>query len=98
MVLFRAFVSAGVILIAYDGKSGDAGLWHSAYALVTDFWLVAVIPLALYPIWRGKVWCRYWCPLAKYREILSRWYGRLTITSHDKCIQYIQYIQYSKYG
>jgi NAD-dependent dihydropyrimidine dehydrogenase PreA subunit len=33
------------------------------------------------------VWCRYWCPLAKYMELLSHWFGKLKITSNEKCIQ-----------
>jgi len=48
--------------------------------------LAAVIPVTLYPILGGKVWCRYWCPLAKWMQLWSRWFGRLWITSNDKCI------------
>ena len=59
---------------------------NDAYNYIVDFWLVAVIPIALYPFFGGKVWCRYWCPLAAWNQILSRWYGRLRIKSDDKCI------------
>lgn len=90
LVLVWAFVSALVILLAYDGNSAGSGLWHKTYAVLVDFWLIAVIPMALYPIAGGKIWCRYWCPLAKYMEILSRMYGRLAIVANDRCIQCTQ--------
>lgn len=90
LVLFWALISAGVILFVYNGDTGASGPWHSAYAVIADFWLIAVIPISLYPISGGKIWCRYWCPLAKYMEYLSRLYGRLSISANDKCIQCTQ--------
>ncbi len=35
------------------------------YGTIVDVWLVGIIPVALYPIMGGKIWCRYWCPLGK---------------------------------
>ena len=61
-------------------------VWAQTYAYVVDFWLVAVVPIALYPFFGGKIWCRYWCPLAAWNGVLARWYGRLGISSNDKCI------------
>jgi len=98
LVLFWALVSAGVILFLFNGNTASSGAWHASYALVVDFWLVAVIPVAFYPIWGGKVWCRYWCPLAKYMQILSRWYGKLAITANDKCIQCTECSKYCQVG
>ncbi len=98
IILFWAFVSAFVILVFYKGHIGQSGFWHSAYAVIVDFWLIAVIPMALYPIAGGKIWCRYWCPLAKYMEILSRWYGKLSIVSNDQCIQCTQCSLYCQVG
>ena len=98
LVLFWAIASAAVILLVYGGNTQAAGEWHGAYALIADFWLVAVIPVALYPIWGGKVWCRYWCPLAKYMQVLSRWYGKLAITANDKCIQCTECSKYCQVG
>jgi polyferredoxin len=61
------------------------------YHLIADVWLVGIIPVTLYPFMGGKVWCRYWCPLAKMMEAFSRLYTRLNISrfrivSNDKCI------------
>ncbi len=98
VMLFWAFISAGVILFIYNGDTASAGLWHGAYSLMADFWMIAVIPVALYPIYGGKIWCRYWCPLAKYMEFLSKLYCRLAITANDKCIQCTQCSKYCQVG
>ncbi|MDH4129600.1 MAG: NAD(P)-binding domain-containing protein, partial [Spirochaetota bacterium] len=42
------------------------------YDYIVDFWLITLIPLALYPFYGGKIWCRYWCPMAKYLEFISK--------------------------
>ena len=39
----------------------------------------------------GKVWCRYWCPLAKMMELFSAVFtrfkvSRFAIRANDKCI------------
>ncbi|PCJ19909.1 MAG: hypothetical protein COB02_06420 [Candidatus Cloacimonadota bacterium] len=98
IILFWAFSSAFVILLIYQGNTSDSGLWHKSYALVVDFWLVAVIPVALYPFFGGKVWCRFWCPLAKYMQVLSAWYSTLQIESNDKCISCTQCSTFCEVG
>ena len=72
--------------------------WALAYSYIVDFWLVAVIPIALYPFFGGKVWCRYWCPLAAWNQILAGWYGRLKITANDKCISCTQCSRHCQVG
>jgi len=47
--------------------------------------------VTLYPFMGGKVWCRYWCPLAKMMELTSRLatrlgWSRFHIVANDKCI------------
>ena len=61
------------------------------YGLIVDVWLVGILPVTVYPFLGGKVWCRYWCPLAKLMEKLSWLYAkigisRFAIKSNDKCI------------
>ena len=68
------------------------------YDLIVDFWLVAVIPVALYPFLGGKIWCRYWCPLAKYMEILAKRYGKAKITADPTCIGCGQCSRYCQVG
>jgi polyferredoxin len=74
-----------------------AGLFHG-YKLIADIWLVGIIPVALYPIFGGKIWCRYWCPLAKWMQMTSKWFGTLQISSNDKCITCGECSRYCEVG
>jgi thioredoxin reductase/polyferredoxin len=61
------------------------------YHFVVDVWLVGILPVTLYPFLGGKVWCRYWCPLAKLMHLYSKGFTRLgwsrfEIRANDKCI------------
>ena len=98
ILLFWAILSALMVLVFYSGNTSSSGWWHYGYALIVDFWMIAVIPVALYPFFGGKVWCRLWCPLAKYMQILSRWYGTLQISSNEKCISCTQCSTYCEVG
>lgn len=95
LILLWAFVSMAVIVFAYNTHGGAPWQW---YSYVVDFWLVAVIPMGLYPFFGGKVWCRYWCPLAHYMKWLSQLFGRLEITANDHCIQCGECSRYCQVG
>ncbi|MBI2688586.1 MAG: NAD(P)-binding domain-containing protein [Acidobacteria bacterium] len=61
------------------------------YHLIADVWLAGILPVGLYPFLGGKMWCRYWCPLAKMMELFSAWYTRIrwsrfSIQANEKCI------------
>lgn len=71
---------------------------RSWYAYIADFWLVGVIPVTLYPFFGGKVWCRYWCPLAKWMEFWSHRFGKLGIKSNEKCITCGECSRYCEVG
>jgi putative YpdA family bacillithiol system oxidoreductase len=93
--------SAGItLLIVLDVKNFLIAPWKlkSWYSLFADTWLVGIIAITLYPFFGGKVWCRYWCPLAKYMELLSHWFGKVKITSNDKCIQCGECARYCEVG
>ena len=96
VVLAAAALVALVVVGFYDTTGNN--VWWRTYNYVVDFWLVAVIPIALYPFFGGKVWCRYWCPLAVYNGWLAGWYGRLQILSNDKCISCTQCSKYCQVG
>ena len=68
------------------------------YQVISDIWLVGIIPIALYPIAGGKIWCRYWCPLAKWMQMTSKWFGTLQISSNDKCISCGECSRYCEVG
>ena len=93
VVLVAAVVVTGGMLL----RDTWSFLWSPAerglglYKLIVDVWLVGILPVTLYPFLGGKVWCRYWCPLAKLMQLQSklfaklRW-GRFRIEANDKCI------------
>lgn len=56
-VVLLASVLVGVVVVGLFHTAGNNPWWR-AYNYLVDFWLVAVIPIALYPFFGGKVWCR----------------------------------------
>lgn len=69
--------------------TAEAGI--GVYRIFADVWLVGILPVTLYPFFGGKVWCRYWCPLAKMMGLQSKLYAKLKVSkfkikANDKCI------------
>ncbi|MBZ5595769.1 MAG: NAD(P)-binding domain-containing protein [Acidobacteriia bacterium] len=93
-IVLAAAVLVTVLVLARDtlhifAKPAVVGLEY--YHLFADVWLVGIIPVTLYPFFGGKVWCRYWCPLAKLMQIFSAAFtrfraSRFSIYSNEKCI------------
>lgn len=87
-------VAATVMMLARDTWNLFATSAPQAveiYHVVADVWLVGIIPITLYPFLGGKVWCRYWCPLAKMMGLMSTFYSKVGwskfhIVANDKCI------------
>ena len=96
VVLVAAAIVTLVTVGMYQTRASNG--WALTYSYVVDFWLVAVVPIALYPFFGGKVWCRYWCPLAAWNQILARWYGRLRIKADEKCISCTMCSRYCQVG
>jgi NosR/NirI family transcriptional regulator, nitrous oxide reductase regulator len=70
-------------------QTADWGVY--GYRLFVDVWLVGILPVTVYPFMGGKVWCRYWCPLAKLMQFQSKFFtkfglSKFHIVSNDKCI------------
>jgi thioredoxin reductase/NAD-dependent dihydropyrimidine dehydrogenase PreA subunit len=84
LILVAAVIVTVVVVGAFGTRADNA--WAATYSYIVDFWLIAVVPVALYPFFGGKVWCRYWCPLAAWNGMLAKWYGKLKIRANDKCI------------
>jgi NosR/NirI family nitrous oxide reductase transcriptional regulator len=93
VILIAAFAVTGMMLLRdsvalFRAPAPRALDW---YHLIADVWLVGILPVSLYPFFGGKVWCRYWCPLAKLMHLFSTAYGKLGISRfrivpNDKCI------------
>jgi len=92
ILIFAAIVT--VLMLIKDVFSvvrGTAEAGIGIYRIFADVWLVGILPVTLYPFLGGKVWCRYWCPLAKMMGLQSKFYAKLKIskfkiTANDKCI------------
>lgn len=75
----------------------------TSYRIIADVWLIGILPVTLYPFMGGKVWCRYWCPLAKMMGIASKLYvkfglSRFHIVPNDKCIACNECSRYCQVG
>ncbi len=92
VLIFAAVVTVAMLLRDAVVILRDPAQWGlEAYHLYADIWLVGILPVTLYPFLGGKVWCRYWCPLAKLMHVMSALYARLGISrfrivANDKCI------------
>ncbi|MBI3664265.1 MAG: NAD(P)-binding domain-containing protein [Acidobacteria bacterium] len=92
ILIFAAAVTLAMLVkdaVAWLRAPAMFGL--DTYHLYADIWLVGILPVTLYPFLGGKVWCRYWCPLAKLMHLFSAAYTRLgvsrfRIVANDKCI------------
>ncbi|MFN0150801.1 MAG: FAD-dependent oxidoreductase [bacterium] len=92
-VLIGAFLVTAAYLVRdlVPGLRAPAEGSVRTYRLLVDVWLVGIIPVTLYPFLGGKVWCRYWCPLAKLMHYFSKFHakigtGKFGIEANDKCI------------
>jgi len=56
------------------------------YGLAVDFALASVLGVALYPVLGNRFWCRFWCPLRAWMEVLAARIARPVITSTPRCI------------
>ncbi len=71
----------------------------SSYELIVDFWLASVVAITLYPFAGSRVWCRFFCPLAKWMELCSRWSGgKLEIQPNNECISCGECTRYCQMG
>ena len=72
---------------------------RAGYQSVADIALACVIPITLYPFLGGRVWCRFFCPLAKWMELVSRFTGgRMAIVPNDECISCGECTRYCQMG
>lgn len=92
VLIFAAIVTLLVLgKDVYSFVRGTAERGIGIYRIFADVWLVGILPVTLYPFMGGKVWCRYWCPLAKIMHLQSKLFaklkwGKFKIVANDKCI------------
>jgi NosR/NirI family nitrous oxide reductase transcriptional regulator len=92
LVLFAAVPVTLLILndawgfVARDALSSTKAFAESWYGLMVDFWLASVVGVAFYPYLGNRVWCRFFCPLRAYMELLAKAFSRIQIVANEKCI------------
>lgn len=85
------FLTAGALL--------DARIFAERwYTLMVDFALASVLGVALYPYLGNRIWCRFFCPLRAYIEVLSNKLSTLAIRANDKCIGCGECTRYCQMG
>jgi len=104
-VLATAIVVTALMLLKdlSGALASPARIGTGLYAVAADLWLVGIIPVTLYPFLGGKVWCRYWCPLAKLMQLASKLFAKLRVSrfhiyANDKCIACNECSRYCQVG
>jgi thioredoxin reductase/NAD-dependent dihydropyrimidine dehydrogenase PreA subunit len=57
--------------LGFDHLGGGFTL-AGLYSLTVDLWLIAILPIAFYPFFGGKIWCRYWCPVVGWMNLVHK--------------------------
>ena len=106
LVVLAAAIAVTALMLLNDvaaSLASPARVGMKIYTVAADLWLVGIIPVALYPFLSGKVWCRYWCPLAKLMQLESKLFARLGVSkfhihANDKCIACNECSRYCQVG
>jgi polyferredoxin len=77
-----------------DKNSG----WWDFQSLTIDFALAGLVGLATYPFWGNRIWCRFFCPLAKLLYIFAKDSSKVKISSGSHCIRCTLCSKYCQMG
>lgn len=67
------FALLSTVLVAFGWDVSWRGFSiKKLYEYTVDLFLIAIIPVALYPFLGGKVWCRYWCPVVGFMHSFGK--------------------------
>ncbi len=98
-VILIATLLGSLYLISGYRDFIEPGRFKSAYKWVVDIGLASVVAITLYPFKGGRIWCRFFCPLAKWMELWGRWTGgKLAIVPNDECISCGECTKYCQMG
>jgi len=88
LYIVTGFAAVATVLVAAGYDFGVAGLRLSAlYSYTVDLFLIAIIPVALYAFLGGKIWCRYWCPVVGWMNLVGAKTSRFRISADKhRCI------------
>jgi thioredoxin reductase/NAD-dependent dihydropyrimidine dehydrogenase PreA subunit len=98
-VILIATVVISIFLISgYRDFLSPAGV-KSGYKFLVDLGLASIVAITLYPFSGGRIWCRFFCPLAKWMEWWGRWGGgKLAIVPNEECISCGECTRYCQMG
>ena len=86
-VVLVATVLASILIISDYRQFLDPDAVKEGYRIIVDFLLASVVAITLYPFAGPRIWCRFFCPLAKWLELWARWTGGgPAIVANDECI------------
>lgn len=85
--LFPHSIAASAFHLLLEGKS-DAGklVTYANYKWVVDVFLGGILGVGLYFKYSGRVWCRFFCPLAALMHIYARFSRFRIFPEKSKCI------------
>lgn len=89
LVLFIA-LALTVLAFVFNHVAGESARLmpelNFAYSLIVDITLAGVIGVGMYFFWSGRVWCRFFCPLAALMHIYARFSRYRIFSRKERCI------------
>lgn len=100
LYIVTGFAAIATVLVAAGHDFAVDGVTLSKiYSYTVDLFLIAIIPMAMYPFLGGKVWCRYWCPVVGWMDIVGKKFSRLRISADKRrCIACNMCTRYCEVG
>jgi ferredoxin len=91
--LLSLATSAAAVFGTRGSAFWQVGNWAKlGYSVGFDLLAVSIIPVALYPVLGGKLWCRYWCPTAGFMHLVSAFFRKKNlsrtaiVSKKERCI------------
>ena len=85
--LWPQSIFAAAFHLLLDGKNaGGQFVTYTSYKWVVDVFLGGIIGVGLYFKYSGRVWCRFFCPLAALMHIYTRFSRFRIFPEKSKCI------------
>jgi thioredoxin reductase/Pyruvate/2-oxoacid:ferredoxin oxidoreductase delta subunit len=100
LYLVTGLAAVATVLVAAAHDFAVAGITLSKlYSYTVDLTLIAIIPMAMYPFLGGKIWCRYWCPVVGWMDIVGKKFSRFRISADKRrCIACNMCTRYCEVG
>ncbi|MCA9436324.1 MAG: NAD(P)-binding domain-containing protein, partial [Candidatus Omnitrophica bacterium] len=90
VILFFGFFLLLLRILAWLGVPGLGGIFYhlndKVYKFTVDIFLAGIIGVGLYFWFSGRVWCRFFCPLAALMHIYTRFSRFRILSEKKKCI------------